>query len=583
MSVLIEKTPQQLREGFFNLKTRKDIADLLDLTEKQLNFHLYVLPLEKRYTVFRIAKKMGGIREISAPISPIKIIQRKLKQVLEEVYQPKPSTQGFIRDRSIVTNARKHKKPRYVLNVDLQDFFPSIHFGRVRGMFMGNPYYRTDEVATILAQICCFNGIIPQGAPTSPIISNMICSRLDAKLQQLAKANQCIYSRYADDITFSTGKSKFPQALAMETEIGQIVIGNDLSRVISENGFKANLKKTRLQLRYQRQEVTGLTVNQHPNIKRRDLMQLRGILHAWKKYNLEQTAQRYFEVYAKHKYPDPTQRRPPFQRIILGKIEYIGMVKGKSSSVYKDLLIKFQKLAPEYVSVKQMESIPLTVPLIYTEGPSDQDHIEAALIDLQSKGLFQNLNLKFYRDRTFNGYADLLQLLKLEARKKDSLDCPHIFIFDRDVQRIMSEIVKYDNYKTWENGLYSIAIPVPKHQEESPSTNICIEFCYQDQDIFRKDIEGKRLFLSEEFNSSTGKHFNEELHCTDIKKLQGNLKIISEKVFDANDKNVALSKTAFSQNILKRAPGFENIDFSGFKPLFETIRMIISDFNSGEN
>ena len=108
------------------------------MTTKQLNFHLYVLPSEKKYKVFTVPKKSGGTRQISAPASPIKIIQRNLKQVLETVYKPKPSTHGFVAGRSIVSNARLHKKRRYVLNIDLENYFPTIHFGRVRGMFMGN-------------------------------------------------------------------------------------------------------------------------------------------------------------------------------------------------------------------------------------------------------------------------------------------------------------------------------------------------------------------------------------------------------------------------------------------------------------
>src|SRR5690606_12917628 len=150
-------------------------------------------------------------------------------------------------------------------------------------------YRLNDEVATILAQICCHNGILPQGAPTSPIISNMICVRLDAKLQQLAKEHQCTYSRYADDITFSTNRSSFPSALAYLSDIGQIEIGNELSIIIEENGFQINPKKTRLQSKHQRQEVTGLTVNRYPNVQRRYIKQIRGILHAWKKYGLDAT------------------------------------------------------------------------------------------------------------------------------------------------------------------------------------------------------------------------------------------------------------------------------------------------------
>ncbi len=168
MSEGLLKSPQELRDEFLKLQNRDSVAQLLGLTTKQLNFHLYVLPSAKKYKTFSLPKKSGGIRKISAPASPIKVIQRKLKEVLETIYKPKPSTHGFVSERSIVTNARLHKKRRYVLNIDLEDYFPTIHFGRVRGLFMGNPFYLNDEVATILAQICCHDGVLPQGAPTSP-------------------------------------------------------------------------------------------------------------------------------------------------------------------------------------------------------------------------------------------------------------------------------------------------------------------------------------------------------------------------------------------------------------------------------
>src|SRR5262245_42067055 len=140
MSRGLSKSSHELRDEFFKLNNRNDIAQLLDLTTKQLNFHLYVLPPKKRYKAFTIVKKSGGTRQISAPASPMKLIQHKVKQVLEAVYSPKPATHGFVIGRSVISNARLHKKRRYVFNIDLENYFPSIHFGRVRGMFMGNPY-----------------------------------------------------------------------------------------------------------------------------------------------------------------------------------------------------------------------------------------------------------------------------------------------------------------------------------------------------------------------------------------------------------------------------------------------------------
>ena len=459
MSEGLYKSSQVLRDEFFKIQSRDDVAELLELSTKQLNFHLYVLSPEKKYKVFTVPKKSGGTRQISAPASPIKIIQRKLKQVLETVYNPKPATHGFVTGRSIVSNARLHKKRRYVLNIDLENYFPTIHFGRVRGMFMGNPYHLDDEVATILAQICCHEGVLPQGAPTSPIISNMICARLDAKLQQLAKEHQCTYSRYADDITFSTNRSRFPSALAHLSNIGQVEIGDELSSVIQDNGFQVNLKKTRLQVRQQRQEVTGLTVNRYPNVQRRYMKQVRAMLYAWTKFGLDSTKQRYFEKYANPKYSDPQQYRPPFQKIVLGKIEFIGMVKGKTNPVYLDLLKKFSYLAPLYVKSERFSNLPFTKPYIYTEGKTDRKHIETALKHLKSQGLFRNLELEFRKSDDAEG-DKLLQRLEFTQEQLEHHVFPHIFIFDRDKPKIVEKIRGNDDYTVWKNNVYSFVIPM---------------------------------------------------------------------------------------------------------------------------
>jgi RNA-directed DNA polymerase len=174
MSLLLSADSEELRELFFALQTPEDIAHLLEVEYGTLVYHLYVVAGSAKYTTFDIPKKSGGFRTISTPVTALKIIQRKLNQVLQCVYQHKASVHGFVCDRSIVTNASRHGRKRFVFNVDLNDFFPSINFGRVRGMFMASPYMLDPAVATVLAQICCFDNQLPQGAPTSPIVSNMI-------------------------------------------------------------------------------------------------------------------------------------------------------------------------------------------------------------------------------------------------------------------------------------------------------------------------------------------------------------------------------------------------------------------------
>lgn len=209
-------TPDELRKKFLALKTRAGVAEFLDIPLSQLTYHLFTVEATGRYSKFNIAKRSGALREIQSPATALKLIQRKLNQALSCVYQPRNAVHGFVTSRglsaprNIVSNARVHLGAEFILNVDLKDFFPSINFGRVRGMFARKPYGLGVKAATVLAQVCCFENGLPQGAPTSPIISNMICGKLDADLQKLAQRYNCLYSRYADDITFSTHAKSFP-------------------------------------------------------------------------------------------------------------------------------------------------------------------------------------------------------------------------------------------------------------------------------------------------------------------------------------------------------------------------------------
>nr|WP_199326022.1 reverse transcriptase domain-containing protein [Nostoc parmelioides] len=336
-----------MREKFYSLKQASDIADLLGVSYPRLVYHIYVVDPNQRYTTFEIAKKSGGVRQISTPITALKIIQRKLNQVLQAVYEIKPSVHGFVMGKNIVTNAQAHAKKRYVFNIDLKDFFPSINFGRVRGMFMATPYGLHPEVATVLAQICCHNNQLPQGAPTSPIITNMICAKMDSQLQRLAKECKATYTRYADDITFSTTLPKFPRDLAYivnDENEEKLNVGDTLIQIISENGFEVNESKVRLQIKGNHQEVTGLTTNIFPNIDRNYIRQVRAMLHAWAKFGLEDAEKEYQR---KHEFRSRFNQKEQhsFKQIILGKIEFIGMVKGKNDTIYKKYMQQYKILA----------------------------------------------------------------------------------------------------------------------------------------------------------------------------------------------------------------------------------------------
>ena len=335
------------------LKTIADIALLLDSSAAQIKFLLYGRLEAQRYTEFTITKRRGGTRTILAPGQDLKILQHKLAIRLAEVYRPREVTYGFVEGRSIGDNADQHLRCRHVLNVDLKDFFPSINFGRVRGLFIWLD--AEPGAATVLAQICCHKGALPQGSPASPIVSNMICLRMDRQLLKLAKRHHCRYSRYADDLSFSRRSGAFPPELAYLDEAdGRAILGAELRHVIESNGFTPHSEKTWLFSRLHRQTVTGLVVNSKRNVPRQFVRQLRAMIHAWKAYGLEKAEIEYQTKYCK------TQKRggepAPFNLVVRGKMEFLKMIKGMTDPVYRRLQQQLVEVDPDYLSIMQKEN-----------------------------------------------------------------------------------------------------------------------------------------------------------------------------------------------------------------------------------
>lgn len=225
------------------------------------------------YKSFLLAKRSGGVRVVREPRKRLKLLQLKaLEELKRRAGRPKPCAHGFIEGRSIVTNARKHleRKPHFVLNLDLEGFFPSINFIRVRDVLRKSPFDFSREVATVLAQMCVVNNELPQGAPTSPFLSNEVCRGLDRDLMALARRHRATYTRYADDITFSFST---PNATSLPGNIcafdGIVVtLGQELVSTITSHSFAIQRTKTRMSIRRRRMEVTGVVINEFPNVKR---------------------------------------------------------------------------------------------------------------------------------------------------------------------------------------------------------------------------------------------------------------------------------------------------------------------------
>ncbi|MGA7157841.1 MAG: retron Ec67 family RNA-directed DNA polymerase/endonuclease [Acidobacteriaceae bacterium] len=271
-------------------KTRDDVAALLQTTKKGLASILFSQPIASRYTTFEIPKKKGGKRTIKVPDDKLKLLQEKLSVLLQDCLDEIEASQGsrkrvahgFKRGCSILSNARQHRNRRWVFNLDLRDFFPSINFGRVRGFFLKDRNFALQpDVATVLAKIACDGNALPQGSPCSPVISNLIAHVLDMHIVRLAIQTGCTYTRYADDLTFSTNKGEFPLEIAYksETQPAKWVPGKKLQELIKHSGFIVNDTKTRMQFRRSRQEVTGLIVNQKVNVPSEYRHNVRAMVH----------------------------------------------------------------------------------------------------------------------------------------------------------------------------------------------------------------------------------------------------------------------------------------------------------------
>jgi RNA-directed DNA polymerase len=473
----LEKTHiDQIRTAFEKMQSKDDLLNVLNIAKKivygdkaipfqlkQLTWYANPKLGTKRYVEFKIKKKSGAERCIHAPVKGLKSLQKTLSFVLQCVYEPHNAAMGFVRDRSIVDNAKIHIGSKYVYNIDLKDFFPSIDQARVWKCLHLKPFnlnkdYSTlpleaskpkeaikmfttehgekiffkikdqsitlvidkkgnllrykqrltshiskptssslkeglkhklskgedynkkvneilfkdakryinstnntkqlvelidsrETLASMIAAICCtemeverknVNGewekvkrnVLPQGAPTSPVITNIVCQRLDIRLSGVAKRFGLKYSRYADDITFSSMHNVYQPESEFLKEV---------HRIIAEQNFHIKESKTRLQKDGYRKEVTGLLVNESVNVQQRYIKQLRMWLYYWERYGYERASGFFLQQYIADK-GHVKNGRPDMVNVISGKLDYLKMVKGADNELYLKLKSRFDTL-----------------------------------------------------------------------------------------------------------------------------------------------------------------------------------------------------------------------------------------------
>ncbi len=384
-----------------------------------------------QYQEFTIAKRSGGSRTIYAPKKGLKAVQRSIAFVFQSIFEPHKSTMGFTKERSIVNNAQLHINSHYVLNIDLKDFFPSVDQARVWKCLQlapfnlnevtskvfetftveefsikypeqskklktnkkfiicdfENNYFKASnripkaarlELANMLAAICCTemevediqpNGsletvrknVLPQGAPTSPILSNIVCQKLDHRLAGLGKRFGLLYSRYADDITFSSLHNVYQVDGEFQKE---------LARIIADQGFRINEKKTRLQKDGYKKEVTGLLVHGKVNVQKRYIKEMRMWLNLWERYGYEKASRIYLKENNQTLNTLVKSNKAELQNTLEGKLNYLRMVKGSQNATYFNLKERFVALKPAKIidSSERAAHIDKTLELLLNKG-----------------------------------------------------------------------------------------------------------------------------------------------------------------------------------------------------------------------
>jgi RNA-directed DNA polymerase len=312
------------RIGLPILYSEQDLADWLGIPLARLRWYTYDRPADTfwHYKRYVVPKRSGGERVILAPKRDLKALQRKVLDGIVAKVPTAPAAHGFIAGHSTLTNAQPHVGKKVILKLDLKDFFPSITFARVRGLFISLGY--SFPVASALA-LCCteydrepyeyegkqyYVSIGPrhlvQGAPTSPGLANLVAWRLDRRLDGLARKRGFVYTRYADDLTFSGNDDTQVAGLRTLTQ-----------RIIDDERFQSNPKKTRIARQSARQIVTGLVVNNAPAVPRRERRRLRAILHNAEKTGLD---------------AQNREQRPNFRAYLNGMIAYIHMASARHAA-----------------------------------------------------------------------------------------------------------------------------------------------------------------------------------------------------------------------------------------------------------
>lgn len=387
-SLLIDKYHDKSIELFLNEIISSEITNYI--LKKKGSF----------YKSFYINKKNGSKRLINEPLHQLHAIQKEIATFLLVKRYVTENSHGFELNKSIITNASNHVNKKIVLNIDLENFFPSITKNKIVNVLTSEFKLKENE-ADILAEMLTFKNILPQGAPSSPIISNYVCEKLDKELHKFCKSFNIVYSRYADDLTFSFEFNKIPK-----------LIVKDIYSIIEKHEFKINTQKTRYFYKNRRQVVTGLVVNEKVNVKKEFQKRIRAILYNWKTKGFKNVTDTFLVKYGNDKELIST---------LSGWINFLGQVKGVDDECYLKFKNDFENLskkerhvktfyikADDTFTIEELKSL-INIPVLYLNTIVDKNgnrtefkkhwdksrRIAVVFHNALLNNLKQNLDLKF--------------------------------------------------------------------------------------------------------------------------------------------------------------------------------------------
>lgn len=564
--------------GLNSVKSRSDLAHYLNIPPSKITYILFKRGVDSYYTEFEIPKKSGDPRRICAPTGDLKGVQRQLADALWEhqksVYVElgiKPNiSHAFEEGKSIITNAKIHRNKRLVVNVDLKNFFDSIHIGRVCGFFEKNKHFALPhEAAVTIAQLACYKGKLPQGAPTSPIITNLICQVLDIHLLSLSKRYRLDYTRYADDMTFSTNDKTFLGKWdSFYVELGKKVI---------KAGFSINEKKTRITFRDFKQVVTGLVVNKKISVDHAYYRKVRAMAHS---------------LYTNGSYSidgiEGNVRQLEGRFAFIDQIEKYNNICDSTGKHNAFTLNGRERQYQQFLFYRYFFDIDK--PLIVTEGKTDVRYIKAALRSLHSEYpelVEKDANGKFiYKVNFFKRSKRFKYLFDLALDGADSLT----YLYNHFVSNGKDNRINYLDY------FLRITQRAPQHpvifvydNEITNSKKPLYKFAnHAKLDNDQRALLGKNLFLrltprgnlflltnplaEGEVESEIEHMFTEETRDVEL----GGKTLSLESKFDSTK---FFGKDHFSNYVLAN---YSTIDFGGFRPFLDTIKMVLQEYEKSK-